>query len=309
MDRFKNILFVYSGQEADAIALERAIKIAEKNQSRLTLLAVYEPVPDSGKLFFGTKKVEQLNAALQEQLTNAVDSLAQLVPSGVYEKRIIKSNSPFEIVLQVLSHKHDLVVKLREGYGEPKNIASADMRLLRKCPCPVWIINSKKKEQISRILAAIDPDPTDGNRLKLHLDVLKLATTLALREEAQLDVLHAWELLGENTLRGPRFRMDEAEIATLAMKEKAIHEKWMEDILHPFRTKEIKMRSYLVQGPSSQVILDFIQKRHYDPLIMGTLARSGIPGLIIGNTAETVLTKARCSTLTIKPADFKSPVG
>jgi len=41
---------------------------------------------------------------------------------------------------------------------------------------------------------------------------------------------------------------------------------------------------------------------------MGTVARTGIPGLIIGNTAETVFSQVSCSILTIKPAGFKSPV-
>ena len=34
-----------------------------------------------------------------------------------------------------------------------------------------------------------------------------------------------------------------------------------------------------------------------DIVIMGTLARSGLPGFLIGNTAETVLSKISCSVL------------
>ena len=43
-------------------------------------------------------------------------------------------------------------------------------------------------------------------------------------------------------------------------------------------------------------------------LVMGTVARTGIPGLLIGNTAETVLDRARCSVLAVKPSDFRSPI-
>ncbi len=41
---------------------------------------------------------------------------------------------------------------------------------------------------------------------------------------------------------------------------------------------------------------------------MGTVCRTGIPGLIIGNTAERVLDSVKCSVLTVKPAGFVSPI-
>ena len=41
---------------------------------------------------------------------------------------------------------------------------------------------------------------------------------------------------------------------------------------------------------------------------MGTVSRTGIAGLIIGNTAETILRSVRCSVLAVKPEGFVSPV-
>jgi nucleotide-binding universal stress UspA family protein len=41
---------------------------------------------------------------------------------------------------------------------------------------------------------------------------------------------------------------------------------------------------------------------------MGTVARTGVMGLIMGNTAERVLQKLRCSVLALKPAGFQCPV-
>jgi nucleotide-binding universal stress UspA family protein len=38
------------------------------------------------------------------------------------------------------------------------------------------------------------------------------------------------------------------------------------------------------------------------------VARTGIPGLIIGNTAESVLSKIDCSVLAVKPPNFITPV-
>jgi nucleotide-binding universal stress UspA family protein len=41
---------------------------------------------------------------------------------------------------------------------------------------------------------------------------------------------------------------------------------------------------------------------------MGTIARGGLVGMIMGNTAERVLRDLRCSVLALKPEGFASPV-
>ena len=38
------------------------------------------------------------------------------------------------------------------------------------------------------------------------------------------------------------------------------------------------------------------------------VARTGVPGFIMGNTAEKILNQIDCSVLAIKPAVFKTPV-
>ncbi len=45
-----------------------------------------------------------------------------------------------------------------------------------------------------------------------------------------------------------------------------------------------------------------------DLIVMGTVARAGLAGYFIGNTAETVVQHATCSVLTVKPEGFVSPV-
>ncbi len=45
-----------------------------------------------------------------------------------------------------------------------------------------------------------------------------------------------------------------------------------------------------------------------DLVVMGTVGRTGIAGLLIGNTAETILERIGCSVLAIKPSGFRSPI-
>jgi nucleotide-binding universal stress UspA family protein len=45
-----------------------------------------------------------------------------------------------------------------------------------------------------------------------------------------------------------------------------------------------------------------------DLIVMETVSRAGIAGLLIGNTAEKILHQVDCSVLTVKPDGFVSPV-
>ena len=64
----------------------------------------------------------------------------------------------------------------------------------------------------------------------------------------------------------------------------------------------------LVQGEPECAIATFIDRNGIDLVVMGTVARSGIRGLVMGNTAERVLQRLRGSVLAVKPPGFVSSV-
>jgi nucleotide-binding universal stress UspA family protein len=51
-----------------------------------------------------------------------------------------------------------------------------------------------------------------------------------------------------------------------------------------------------------------VQREHVDLLVLGTVCRTGVPGFLIGNTAERILNQGNCSVLTGKPDGFLTPV-
>ena len=67
-------------------------------------------------------------------------------------------------------------------------------------------------------------------------------------------------------------------------------------------------RSHIVQGMPGRELPKVATDIKADLVVMGTVARTGIAGVVIGNTAETVLSQLQCSVLAIKPKDFVSPV-
>ncbi len=55
------------------------------------------------------------------------------------------------------------------------------------------------------------------------------------------------------------------------------------------------------------LIAEWVKTAHVDLIVMGTVARTGIPGLLIGSTAASILQRVNCSVLAVKPDGFASP--
>jgi len=63
-----------------------------------------------------------------------------------------------------------------------------------------------------------------------------------------------------------------------------------------------------LRGRAEECIPAFAKDKKIDILVMGTVARTGIPGFVIGNTAENIVQKLSCSLMALKPQGFVSPV-
>jgi universal stress protein E len=55
---------------------------------------------------------------------------------------------------------------------------------------------------------------------------------------------------------------------------------------------------------ADRIILDTAARRDADLLCIGSIGRSGVKGLFVGNTAERILRKSPCSLLVAKPDEF-----
>jgi nucleotide-binding universal stress UspA family protein len=66
-------------------------------------------------------------------------------------------------------------------------------------------------------------------------------------------------------------------------------------------------RVELVKGEAAHEIPEFLDQAKADVLVLGTRSRVGVDALLIGNTAEQVLSAARCSVGAIKPPGFTRP--
>ena len=307
MERFRNILFASLGGKDDFAALDRANRLAIANNAKLTLVRVVEDPPLAISYFLSKKHLAEFTETTLSQAQSELEELVKKTDSSLHVKtKVLIGKSFIELIRSVIENAHDLLVKAKHPSSTENSLDSTDLHLLRKCPCPVWIIKPNQRKPFGKILIAVDPDPSDPARLRLHADLLKLGTSLAQRENGKVEVVHAWDLDGESILRSPRFKLGDEKIEEIARGVHLTRQKWLDDLLVPYL--ELGLKGTLVKGPPGPTLVNIIEKKKPDIVVMGTVARSGLPGLFIGNTAEFVLSKISCSILTIKPKGFKSPI-
>jgi len=307
MKRFKNILFVADREDGLDAALQRAVALSQSNDARLTVMDV---TPDSGLADYIRRSYAiDLNAQLREQRLMALEALTQpYTEAGISLYTTVVTGAPFlEVVRAVQRNAHDLVMKVAQP---PAGLAtsllgSTDMHLLRKCPCPVWI-DRAGGSRYRRLLAAVDPfDDESGELQRLIMD---LATSLAEREQARVDVVHAWELPGESILASGRGRIARGELERLLEDTEQRHRQGLDRLLLPYGLSSGASNVHLLKGRPAQIISSCARQQDSDLIVMGSLGRAGLPGLFIGNTAEDVLRETQSAVLTVKPNDFVSPV-
>lgn len=322
MKRFKNILCVVKTNDAYMPALERAVTLAQNNQASLTIVEVLAPV----SLGMGMPEGGPISLELQQAVVKTHEQRLEALIKP-YRERLDLSykvllGSPFlEIIHEVLRYHCDLVITTPEPQDWlDRFFSSDDMHLLRKCPCPVWFIKPDGAKTYRRIVAAVDvaddyPPDELKTRHALNREILDMASALALSEFAELHIVHAWEATGESAMRGVFLHTPEEKIAAYVEQVRQQHAanldtfvNEMSNALGPQAMDYLKPQIHLVKGNARKEIPLLVKSIDADLVVMGTVARTGIPGFIMGNTAETILSQIECSVLAIKPPGFVTPV-
>jgi nucleotide-binding universal stress UspA family protein len=175
------------------------------------------------------------------------------------------------------------------------------------------------KENYACILAAVDfeldmPDAPDDLEQKLNQKIVDVSGALALSDFAGLNFVHVWDAPGEMMVRSWASKPNEAADAYVD-GQRSRHG----DALDRFRGQvkdrlggvaydHLLPRFHILRGAASKVIPETARRLQADLVVMGTVARTGIVGVVIGNTAESILSQLHCSVLALKPDGFVSPV-
>ena len=301
MERLERILAAVDlGPDGDAItrgsakAVERAVWIAKRVGASLVL--VHSEKPDE---YWDAQRDAFVDghgqrAERKRELARVLDGVRE---QGVDARVVLRAESAWlAIVHEVLRSNVDLVVagKRTDVESDDRKLGTVAHKLLRQCPCSVWLEDPRDDHDPRVILAATDLS-TVGDR------AVRLAAWVADAFAAELHVVHAFSFTMEIQLEGGDARRA-WEHDRRADAIRRIERVLSDTPLAGAATLHVGLTS------PAQAILEGVRALDPGLVVMGTVSRGGIPGLLMGNTAERMFDRIDCALLTVKPDDFVSPL-
>ncbi len=243
-------------------------------------------------------RVELIRQVVRKQQNRLDGLVTKAREEGITaNSHVVVGTSWLELIRQVLRKQHDLVLVGTRHMGAIKGffLGSTGIKLLRKCPCAVWVTQPRTGQAFDSILVAHDLRAVGDLAMELGCSMAKL-------QNAQLHVVHASDV-GEFV----------EHLFPLQMVAEQMREHRDEALKH-IETQlagvalPLPAKVHFVTEPPEVAIMNCIEQHDIDLLVMGTVGRTGISGFITGNTAERLLPRIPCSLLAVKPPGFKSPV-
>lgn len=283
--------------------VDAAVRVAERCRARLTLAGVVPAVP-LGARGFVTRGVEQeLLEHRREQLAGLAARMRHVRADTV----VLRGQAGDALVQEAARGKYDLLVRShhpgRAG-GPLRPFGPTDMRLLRDCPCPVWLVGPPPGRRGGPVIAAVDASDDDKASRRLQAHVIDLGVEMHGFLGAPLVVLYAWSAFAEAGLRG---HLSTERIAAYVAQSRALAARELRDVMRRGGARLAGVDAVLVKGEPERAIPAYARRRAAALVVIGTVGRSGLAGAIIGNTAERVLKSLRGSVLAVSPPRRRTP--
>lgn len=275
MQAIRSILVVMDPQQPEGLALKRAKLIAGVTQSHLHLLVCDKKADHSAYL-------DEQQTHLQEEGFSV--SIQQAWNDGLYQT-IVAAQQSSGCGLVIKQHVPDN--PLKKALLTPE-----DWKLLRYCPSPVLMVKTSAPWSGGIILAAVDVGNSDAEHRTLHSGIVSHGYDIARLANGTLHVIsaHPSPML---SAADPTFQLKETIEARYREQCKSFQAEYdvSDDRLH------------VAEGPADVLIPYTAQKLSAAVTVIGTVARTGLSGALIGNTAEVVLDALESDVLVLKPDD------
>lgn len=318
MGHFNNIVYILSDHiDESSPSLVRAIALAKSNQADLTLLQILPDILTVCEPEDIHVDETQLQQTILTRETERLEKFVAKLDTQFHCKtEQVSVKRYFEIIRLVQTHGYDLVIKeVEEVDWLDRLLGSDDMHLLRKCPCPVWLMTKDEKPEYKHIIAAVDFDDDDKTTCneELNAQILKYAGLLSLAELTTLHVVNVYDVpqagfISQWVEQPDKVRKElyNAEYLTRRTQMNTLIDE-LKQTLGEETFNFIAPVTHLVQGRPDRELPKLAKSLEADLVVMGTVSRVGFAKVVIGNTAETVLSQLDCSVLTVKPKGFVAP--
>jgi nucleotide-binding universal stress UspA family protein len=245
---------------------------------------------------------EEMVSGRRQQLARIADAVSDVRT----EAKLLVGRPGTVLIQEVMRSNHDLLMRSHArdlAAPGPQPFGPVDMELLRKCPCPVLLVRHGSRAQHPQIVGAVNASTEDESERALNARIAEWTLLMADLEGGVPTLLQAWTPFAERVIRG---HSSYDAFAAYVDNVRGGTEADLRQFVQSLGGRLSGLQAVHRRGEPETVILEFVVSGRIDLVVMGTVARGGISGLLIGNTAERVLGKLPCSVLAVKPDGFVS---
>jgi len=285
MKQKRTKLFVIIDPESThQVALVKALLIAKLGNCHIhAFMCVYANI----------KKHPEASSRKGLKLRTLEDAEARLMelmkPCGLcdvpFTTELLWNSRWYEMALQSVAKSDcDLVIKSSNHHSKAKRFFSktSDYTLMRYCSCPILFTHQSQEWGSDKILACVDLESADPQHTRLNSVIIRNARAVA--EIMGMDLCIA--LVYKKAIDSSRF----------SIKVDASHD--IDSELARLYGVDVE-NIYLRQGAVNETLVDICKEIDPSILLIGSIARTGISGKLIGNTAEKLLDAVDADVLTV----------
>lgn len=287
---------------------------AKGGASQITIIGI---APELNTSISGNKNAARIRLAQ----TALIDDLKQRLAEFAARLHISPEIALFsgrvadQIIKAAVLHNADLVVKAADRRAlEPSPLFGAvEKQLIRKCPVPVWVVRPETPVPPQSLVVAVDRTQVKSGTDELAASLLDNAVAFALRFGVKrVQLLHICSVVGASFLASPRSFWSPEEVEEYVEEWRSQAQNWLDEFQakseQHYRQTGLAFSQRLVTGDARNDLAPAVKDLDADILFIGSANRGGVPGLLIGNTAESVIDHVACSVYVVKPKGFVSVI-
>jgi len=281
----KTTLFVIADPTAShQVALVKALLVAKLADCHIhAFLCVYRDI-EAGGAYASRNDFKRQTLIDAEQWLD--EQLEPCEVAGVpISKEIVWNSKWHDAALRAIAKSGcNLVIKSSYHHSKSRRFYSttSDFNLMRHCACPILFTHQTQEWKSNKLLACVDLESADARHARLNAVIIRDARALAniVGMDLHIAAAHQNEIDANNLpIEGHGHQVSLEQLGELYEVDPS--------------------RIYLRQGETVTTLTGICDEIDASIVILGTLARTGISGKLIGNTAEKLLDRVEADVLTV----------
>jgi len=300
-----HILVVLDQNDSEQPGFDRATWLAKALNADLTLLTTaWDSFGDSASQLADTTA-----SSIREALIRRADTwVSSFIDDPACEGLSVSTEVHWQkhlhdaAIESARNNDYDLVIKSTYKHGLVERLFShTDWNLMRHCPAPVLMVKTPQPWNHNRILASIDATSEDTGHALINDNILSYAEHLADHFDTDLHIANAYPMVAVAFAMIPEVTPPDDIQDYVTNQHKDATARWA----GKFNVEDDHV--HMAEGDAEEVIPDIAAEISADLVVVGTVGRDGLSGVLIGNTAESLVDKLTCDVLVIKPQDGVAP--